>query len=394
MFTLRKWASLSAVKHEGGGMKALATTTGRRGGPLLMLVLLVSVWTGARAVWWENPFAQIGEILSVPMTNGPTAFSVAAPIVAGVQHDPLAFALPGLPTPLAVGWVGDGLARSGVTAGIDPQLAAAHQLLWMAALRDPLPSPGGASTLPAQAFAATDNVPFLPVQPNARGGVGGRWSVDNWAFWRQGSNGAPISQGRVPIYGASQVGAVLQYRLGPEGRGDPRLYARAYRALVRRGESELALGASVRPMARIPVRVAGEVRFTDGAFSNEVRPSAYAVTEFAPVRLPFGAQLEAYGQAGWVGGASATAFADGQASVTRELEAIAGATENSLRLSVGAAAWGGAQVDAQRLDLGPTMRLDLTVGDMPARLSLDWRERVGGQAGPDSGLAATLSARF
>lgn len=80
--------------------------------------------------------------------------------------------------------------------------------------------------------------------------------------------------------------------------------------------------------------------------------------------------------------------------MNREVETVAKATDNSLRLSVGAAAWGGAQVDAQRIDLGPTMRLDLTVGDMPARLSVDWHERVGGEAGPDSGLAATLSARF
>lgn len=126
--------------------------------------------------------------------------------------------------------------------------------------------------------------------------------MDGWAFWRQGSNAAPISQGRVPIYGASQVGAVLQYRLAPEAQRDPRIYARAYRALVRRGESELAVRASVRPLAKIPVRVAGEVCFTDAAFSNEVRPSAYAVTELAPIALPCGAQIEAYGQAGWVGG--------------------------------------------------------------------------------------------
>jgi hypothetical protein len=85
---------------------------------------------------------------------------------------------------------------------------------------------------------------------------------------------------------------------------------------------------------------------------------------------------------------------DGQASVTRKVDAVARATGDDLQLSLGAATWGGAQQDAQRLDVGPTMRLDLTVGDVPARISIDWRGRVGGQAGPDSGLAATLSARF
>ena len=41
-------------------------------------------------------------------------------------------------------------------------------------------------------------------------------------------------------------------------REDPRLYARAYHALVPRGESELAAGVSVRPIVEVPVRVAGE----------------------------------------------------------------------------------------------------------------------------------------
>jgi len=76
------------------------------------------------------------------------------------------------------------------------------------------------------------------------------------------------------------------------------------------------------------------------------------------------------------------------------VRAVAAASDAALRLSVGAGAWGGAQDDAQRFDIGPTLRLDLTVGEVPARLSLDWRERIGGQAGPDSGLAATLSTRF
>lgn len=359
-----------------------------------MLALLLTVWTGARAMWWENPFAQIGAILTAPMAGPPALLAVAKPPVPMPRIERPALALPAVPATVTPGWLTMGLARSNVTGRIDPQWAAAHQLLWMAAVREPMPRPASTNLSPVQDIAAAETVPFLPAKRLGHGGAGKRWSVDGWAFWRQGSNAAPISQGRVPIYGASQVGAVLQYRLAPDTGRDPRAYGRAYRALVRRGESELAVGASIRPLAKIPVRVAGEVRFTDAAFSNEVRPSAYAVTELAPIPLPYGAQIEAYGQAGWVGGASATVFADGQASLTREVEAIANATDNSLRLSVGAAAWGGAQVDAQRIDLGPTLRLDLTVGDMPARLSVDWRERVGGEAGPNSGLAATLSARF
>jgi hypothetical protein len=161
-----------------------------------------------------------------------------------------------------------------------------------------------------------------------------------------------------------------------------------------RGESELALGASLRPLPRVPVRVFGEVRYTEGAFRSEARPAAYAVTEVAPLPLPLGTQLEAYAQGGWVGGTDDTLFADGQASLTREVGPVIERTVNALRLSLGAGAWGGAQEGAHRIDLGPTMRIDVTLGKVPARLALDWRERVEGDAGPGSGAAVTLSTRF
>jgi hypothetical protein len=222
----------------------------------------------------------------------------------------------------------------------------------------------------------------------------GRWSLDAWAFWRQGSDAAPLAEGRVPIYGASQMGAVLQYRIAEAAGRDPRLFARAYRALVERGESELALGASARPLARVPLRLMGELRLTEGALRSQIRPAALAVTELAPLVGPLGTRIEAYAQGGWVGGSSATLFADAQASLTREITPVARLTGDALHVSLGAGAWGGAQEGAQRLDLGPTLRLDAKVGAVPVRLSLDWRERVAGEAGPDSGVAATLSTRF
>jgi hypothetical protein len=145
-------------------------------------------------------------------------------------------------------------------------------MLWVAALRDPLlraPMRAGFGTA-SLADEQAVSPPFLPSStiPATAAAPGKRWSVDAWAFWRQGSDAAPISLGRVPIYGASQAGAVLQYRLAPGSRRDPRAYARAYRALVRRGESELAVGASARPLGRVPLRAAAEVRYTDGAFTN------------------------------------------------------------------------------------------------------------------------------
>lgn len=378
-------------------MTAGTRSVAPRGSPLVMLVLLLTAWSGARALWWENPFTAVADVLA-PVWRAASAGPPGTDRQADMPGTRASSGRGNLALPAMATGFGDGdPVPARLIAPTPPRLAAAHNLLWYSALGksssfDP-GAPGNAGAFASRAPGRAGNAPFLPPPAPARGGTR-RWSLDAWAFWRQGSDAAPISQGRVPIYGASQAGAVLQYRVAPDMRQDPRLFVRGYRSLVRRGESEVSLGASARLLARVPVRVAAEVRYTDAAFRNEVRPSAFAVTELPPVALPFDAQLEAYGQAGWVGGASATAFADGQASVTRGIDGVGRATDNTLRLSVGAAAWGGAQRDAQRIDLGPTMRLDLTVGDVPARLSVDWRERVGGQAGPESGLAATLSTRF
>ena len=367
-----------------------------RGTPLAMIAVVLAVWIGGRALVWESPFPSPAGL--IPDAFGPLV--AAAPQAEPLPEAQAAAATPAALRPrLVLPRSSDGpfaLLASGLSAGMDPELAAAHQLLWRGAMRSTLAPALRLATLDGGGAGSEDPAPFLPppAPPAPRMASGGRWSVDAWGFWRQGSDAAPISQGRVPIYGASQIGWVLQYRLAPAAGRDPRLYARAYRALVRRGESELALGASARPLPRLPVRVFGELRVTDGAFRRELRPAAFAVTELAPQSLPLGARLEAYGQGGWVGGTDATLFADGQATLTREVDMLAARTDNAMRLSLGAGAWGGAQQGAHRLDLGPTMRLDVTLGEVPARLSLDWRERVEGDAGPGSGAAVTLSTRF
>ncbi len=385
----------------------------RRGGPLAMIGLLLAAWIGGRVMLWESPLALPGGVLSqaIPAlaaegTGQPAHANFPAQAGAVVQP---AFGRPAVGAAQArrgAAGTGGGIVAnlgSRIGARLDPVAALGHQLLWHAAMGDPLIDPQGAGDGQIRTGFGSPPVtaPFLPGRrSDVRGGATGpnagkeRWSLDAWAFWRAGSNAAPISQGRVPVYGASQVGGVLQYRFAPVAPIDPRLYARAYRAVVRRGESELALGASLRPLPRLPVRVAAELRLTDGAFRTEARPAAYAMTELPPQRLPLGLQLETYAQGGWVGGTGATPFADAQGTLTRELDRLGAATDNALRLSVGAGAWGGAQQGAARVDVGPTMRLDLTLGEVPARLSVDWRERVGGNAGPESGVAATLSTSF
>lgn len=365
-----------------------------------MLAVVMTLWSGLRVMWWEPlPVAAAGgpgegQVAQGAGAGGPPMMPVAMLVPPFRPLEMLAVGSAVLTGRLAPALGRHAPGAAGGPRGV-PDLLSGRPA---AGREPPAPAPAPAAAAP---LAVPSPPPFLaapaPAEPGAaagRGAGGGRWSLDAWAFWREGSAAAPVSQGRVPVYGASQAGAVLQYRLAPGSRHDPRLYARAYRALVPRGESEAALGASLRPLERVPLRLAGEVRYTDAAFFDDVRPAAYAVTELPPLALPLGTALEVYGQAGWVGGAGATPFADAQASLTRALPLVDRLTGDRMRLSMGAGAWGGAQDDAQRVDIGPTLRLDTRIGQVPARVSVDWRMRVAGHAAPGSGVAATVSTGF
>ncbi|MEM6266288.1 MAG: hypothetical protein AAF707_02090 [Pseudomonadota bacterium] len=381
-----------------------------RGGPFVSFALLGLVWIGARVALWESPF---------PLAALPIPVPAASVLVASADQ------IDQLPTPASgeiLEQVGGPFVRVPMRAPIvrvslGPRIASppatelsswlsparqfaaqsslGHTLLWQAAMRQS-GNPSMSNRFYGAAFAATgaDGVtptgPFVPADASSTD----RWSLDAWGFWRQGSNAAPISQGRVPTYGASQVGANLQYRVAPGSGHDPRLFARAYRAMVDNGETEFAAGASARPLPKVPVRVAAELRVTESAFGTDLRPAAYAFTELPQLRLPAGFVAEGYAQGGYVGGDNATAFADGQATIMREFLRFPSDAKRPFRLSLGGGAWGGAQEGASRVDVGPSMRLDMAIGEVPARVSLDWRERVGGDAAPDSGVAATLSTRF
>ena len=407
------------------GARAQDQAPRQRGGPLAVMGFLLAAWILGRVALWESPFPiEVGDLPGTELLlaednashlnledlqvvqDGQTSgqareFALAdaisergelpvSPIRYHPQVSPASLTTPDYST--LPGSTRPGSSSKGFMAG-------GHQMLMAAAFRVDwaveaamAPIPNGA--IDRQSGLANASPAPLPPPFIDQGEDLDRWSLDAFAFYREGSNSSLISQGRAPLYGASQVSANLQYRFAPRSGHDPRAYVRAYRALVTGGETEVAAGVSARPIGVIPVRLAAEMRLTDNVFGVEQRPAAYAVTELPTLNLPLDFRLEAYGSAGYVGGRGATPFVDGQAALTRELVRFGGAGSQPIRFSIGGGAWGGAQEDASRIDVGPTMRMDLSVGQVPARLSVDWREQIAGDAAPSSGVAATLSTRF
>ena len=231
-------------------------------------------------------------------------------------------------------------------------------------------------------------VPLTGLLP-ARDAATRRWSTAMWAYLREGS-GLVAEAGTAPAsYGRSQYGALASYALRPASPHRPALYARATSAVSDPREPEVALGLSARPLPRLPVTAHVEGRYGRRAGGTELRPAVFLVAQPQPVELPGKLRAEAYAQAGWVGGDFATGFADGQARVQREL-----ASFDLGRVSAGGGAWGGAQRGASRLDIGTTASVDLELGEGSARLAIDYRVRVAGEARPGSGIAVTLATGF
>ncbi|WP_264423975.1 hypothetical protein [Novosphingobium sp. KCTC 2891] len=224
--------------------------------------------------------------------------------------------------------------------------------------------------------------------PSAAGAS--RWSGDGWLYLRRG-HGAPALGTLGPTYGASQFGAVLRYALAPGPRARAFGYLRVAGAMdAPFRDRHLALGLGLRPVRHLPVAVLMEARVQQGGRDTHVRPAVALVSEVQPLALPLGAEAEIYGQGGWVGGRDATAFFDLQAVADRSV--LRPSIDADLRL--GAGVWSGGQKGAVRLDAGPRVSLRTAIGGVPARLALDWRFRVAGDAAPRSGPALTVSAGF
>lgn len=372
----------------------LQRSAARRGQPLVALALVLLGWAGARSFLWATAYdpaaGERGAMARrgvVKPANPPAPAQGAHRIQQRGKQSLQPLRRPTTVVPLDP--AGAPVVRP--KTAVPARIAAAHQLLFQAgtATFPATPDELAAGTVPP---ALTPTAPPLALRRQRLS----RWSADGWVLWRQGGNGYNLPGRGLPgailysgAYGASQAGLVLRYRMARDSGHRPALYLRASSGYDRPRGEELAAGLALRPIASLPLAVMGEVRATRIIDATTVRPAAAVVTELPAKDLPFDLRGEIYAQAGWVGGRSKTAFLDGQARIDRR---VGGLDKAELRLGV--AGWIGAQRGTNRLDLGPSLRLDLPVAGVNARLSADYRMRVAGSAAPGNGLAVTFSAGF
>ncbi|MEP7223148.1 MAG: hypothetical protein ABI673_10850 [Novosphingobium sp.] len=317
---------------------ALTQRIRRRGQPLVALAVMLGGWTTVRVcaltLMGQSGMGQSEDAVApvvqavIPMQalttgpvkqaarasvpswqapTGPLAPIVAAPVLhqlAPLAPASAAAALAPPPLPPVAGPVPQPLPSARL------RLAGGHQALWLAALGDiPLPPE----------FARLKDSPPAPARLAAVPAKPSRWSADGWLMMRRGG-GLPVAAAVFAgSYGASQAGAVLRYRLAPGDAHRPSAFLRATTALNGQREQELALGLSARPLAGVPVVAMAELRAARSLGGTRLRPAAALVTELPPLKLPAGLRAEVYAQGGYVGGAFATAFIDGQVRLDRKL---------------------------------------------------------------------------
>lgn len=203
-----------------------------------------------------------------------------------------------------------------------------------------------------------------------------RLELSAWALLRGSAGPGNLATGGT--LGGSQAGARLTYN-----------FTRSLSATLRSSSSiggvryaEVAGGVRWKPMAAIPVAVTFERRQALNRWGGR---NAFALfAEGGLYQRPlFGlANLDAYAQGGVVGFKSRDPFVDGGATFTRPVWR---------NFSAGLGIWGGAQPGLYRIDAGPRISMDVRRG---IRLHADYRQRIAGNASPDSGPTLTIAGDF
>jgi hypothetical protein len=238
---------------------------------------------------------------------------------------------------------------------------------------------------PNRRFAGIDN-PLVPRLRTRTPFVDNRWTGVAWLALRNGLADTGLSSvGSAAMLGGSQGGVRLGHALGRQQRGEA--YARLTTTGRQMDGAEAAVGLSWQPSPAVPIRLAVERRQRINGGDSRSAFAAMAVGGISDLGLPRGWRVDGYGAAGIVGVNQRDGFAEASVRVTRPLAALDG-----ISLSGGAGVWGAAQPGVSRLDAGPTVEARWT--NAAPRLSLDWRQRLAGEAAPGSGVALTLSTDF
>lgn len=201
-----------------------------------------------------------------------------------------------------------------------------------------------------------------------------RWRASAWLVTR---GGPATGSGQL---GASQMGLALHHGIVPGWSG----YARATAPFEGSGK-EFVIGIDWQ-LPEMPVRMIAERRF---GIDGQAGGPAIGLVAGVASRSAASLEVEAYGQVGMIWRDKAEGYGDGFLRVAQPVLDISPG-----QLDLGLGAWAAAQRDAHRIDIGPSVGARIPAGNRTLRASIDWRERVTGDARPGSGPALTLAADF
>lgn len=207
-----------------------------------------------------------------------------------------------------------------------------------------------------------------------------RWQLTAWAMLRarESQVSAPNGLATGSTLGASQAGARIAYNVTSQIAAS----LRTTNTVGRRG-GEVALGARIQPVGRLPLWITAERRMALGKYGGGRNAFALFLEGGLWNRpMPMDFRLDAYLQGGVVGLRRRDAFIDGAVTFTRPVYR---------NFSAGFGLWGGAQPGVYRVDAGP--RVTMAVRDN-LRVHLDYRQRLAGNAEPGSGPSITLAGDF
>jgi len=335
----------------------------RGGRPLRFLGIVALGWVGARAALLWPQIDSLPDAIRViaPFAGVPAAEAAAPP--------PVARSVRGVATPLLAGTPATVPVARRASDPMRVELALLNLLEFGA---------------PEYVDAPAASRPVSSAEPvfaqRRSGPVAGRWSGSAWVVARPGTGIGAAPDGSQ--LGGGQAGVRIAWLLDPGRR--IALYGRFAAPLQGKGR-EAAFGIEWQP-TKLPVRLIAEQRI---GIDGQRGGTGVGLVAGLDRRLPAGFALESYGQAGAVARGHIDPYADGAARATREV-----ARQGPLRFSLGVGAWGAAQRDAARFDIGPSATATLPIGRAQVRASLDWRQRVAGDARPGSGPALTLGSDF